>query len=381
MHIKRHLLDIIAKSTKSILLLGPRQTGKSTLMRELNPDVEINLADEETFIGLLRDPARVKELCADKGTIFIDEVQRIPSLLNTVQFLIDKNRDVKPQRFLLTGSSAQKLRRGHANLLPGRIDSYELGPLTARELEYKVDLKAVLSKGMLPGFLTDCSDGWKKTLRTYSITYLKEEIQAEALTRNLEGFSRFFDVVVSRSGDYMDYTKFASTAQIERTTASRYFDTLVDTLVVDKVEPFTKSRRRQLVQHPKFYLFDVGILNGVLGNFEPSADRIGTLFEHLVNEQITSSLKALDEEARISSYRTDRGVEVDFIIEKGHELTALEVKASKNICESDLRGLDGFRKFYTKPHRSVVACLVETPRKIGSVEILPWVQALQEMGL
>jgi predicted AAA+ superfamily ATPase len=142
-------------------------------------------------------------------------------------------------------------------------------------------------------------------------------VQAEALTRNLEGFSRFFDVICAASGDFIDFTKFASLAAIERMTARRYFDVLVDTLLVYPVYPFTRSPRRRLIQHPRYYLFDVGVLNGALGKFEVSADRSGALFEHLVLQLLHSELKSRDLDARISFYRTEAGAEVDFVVELG----------------------------------------------------------------
>jgi predicted AAA+ superfamily ATPase len=194
--------------------------------------------------------------------IFIDEVQRIPSVLNTIQAIIDND---KTKQFYLTGSSARKLKRGQANLLPGRILSYELGPLTHQELADNFELARALSRGLLPGIYNEKSEqAAEKLLKTYAATYLKEEVQAEALTRNLEGFSRYFQIMASRSGDFTDFSKFASAAMIERTTAKRYFDVLVDTLIIQPVEAFTKTSRRRLVQHPRYYFFDVGVLNGCL---------------------------------------------------------------------------------------------------------------------
>jgi len=245
MHIDRLLGKKLMKARKSFLLLGPRQTGKSTLVRTLGPELEINLADEETYVAFLRDPGLLKQRIRGTSNVFIDEIQRIPSLLNTVQFLLDQER---PPKFLLTGSSARKLKRGEANLLPGRIFMYELGPLSCTELGEHFELRQALRKGLLPGiYFERDSETWSKLLRTYAITYLKEEIQAEALTRNLEGFSRFFDLVCSRSGDFIDFSKIASLASIERMSARRYFDVLVDTLVLRSIEPFSKSQRMRLV--------------------------------------------------------------------------------------------------------------------------------------
>lgn len=169
---------------------------------------------------------------------------------------------------------------------------------------------------------------------------MKEEIQAEALTRNLEGFSRFFRIITSRCGGFLDISKFSSQAEIERTSAKRYFEILIDTLVLSSVEAFTKSERLRLVQHPRYYFFDVGVLNGALSNFEVSADRIGKLFEHLCLQLLYSEFKSMDKEVRISVYRTAAGAEVDFIIEHGKSVVACEVKATRKLGSEDFNGLE-----------------------------------------
>lgn len=377
MLVDRYLSEIICKSKKSILLIGPRQTGKSTILKQLTPDIVINLADEETYFQYLKNPALIKEVTFSKHQILIDEIQRIPSLLNTIQVLIDENKDKK---FLLTGSSARKLRRGQSNLLPGRIHYYELGPLHFLELADKFDLTKSLVRGQLPGIYLDPEDSWQKTLRTYVAVYLREEVQAEALTRDIQGFSRFFDVTLSKSGQLIDYTKFSSEAMIDRVTAKRYFDILVNTLILDFIEPFTKSKKRRLIQHPKFYCFDVGVLNACLGGWSTGPDRIGNLFEHFILQQIRSLQKSLDLDLRITTYRTENNAEVDFIIEKGSTLFAIEVKASKNIGVHDLRGLKSFSDFYKKPHHAFIFYLGDHERTFDkNTRILPWQQGLKEI--
>ncbi len=364
----------LASARRSYLLLGPRQTGKSTLIRFLAPELEINLSDEETYVAFLRDPGLLKQRIRNAKTVFIDEIQRIPSLLNTVQYLLDRENSPK---FMLTGSSARKLKRGQANLLPGRIFTYEIGPLSYSELGDHFDLHFALQKGLLPGiYLEEDRETWTKLLRSYAITYLKEEIQAEALTRNLEGFSRFFDVACSHSGDFVDFTKFASLASIERMSAKRYFDILIDTLAVHAIEPFAKSQRVRLVQHPRFYLYDVGVLNGALNNFETSNDRIGKLFEHLVIQLIRSEMQGRDEEIRFSVYRTQTGSEVDLIVERKRAMYAIEIKATTKINSRDLRGLRNFASYYGKAHTPLVIYLGDHPAKIDEVEILPLPMAL-----
>ncbi|MGE4233370.1 MAG: ATP-binding protein [Bacteriovoracia bacterium] len=366
---------LLLKSKKSFFLLGPRQTGKSTLVRSLSPELEINLSDEETFVQFLKDPGLLKNTVRNNKTVFIDEIQRIPSLLNTIQFLLDKDKQL---RFYITGSSARKLRRGQANLLPGRTFTYELGPLSPSELSDQFDLNLALSKGMLPEIYLEKDDHtWQKLLRSYSITYLKEEIQAEALTRNLEGFSRFFEVAASRSGDFIDFSKYAAQAYIERTSAKRYFEILSDTLVVEPLEAFTKSSKRRLIQHPKYYFFDVGVLNGILNNFQVSPDRIGSLFEHFFLQSILSEFKALDVPVRRSVYRTESGAEVDFIFEIGTTLFAVEVKATKNIGSSDLRGLKSFVEFFGKKCIPIIAYNGDKVLSMENITIYPVLDAIK----
>jgi predicted AAA+ superfamily ATPase len=375
---QRILLNKISTLNKSILLLGPRQTGKSTLIQALKPEVEINLADQQSFLEHSSDPTLIKKISAQHKSIFIDEVQRIPSMLNTVQAILDKD---KTKKYYLTGSSARKLRRGQANLLPGRVIDFYLGPLTHEELKSDFDLSKSLELGLLPGIYHESSrDLAQKLLRSYAATYLKEEIQAEALTKNLEGFSRYFQVIASRAGDFIDFTKFSSLAMIERTTAKRYFDILVDTLITTPVEAFTKSKKRRLVQHPRYYFFDTGVLNGCLGNFTASPDRIGNLFEHLFLQLVVTSARAHDEDIRVSVYRTDAGAEVDFIIEKNSNLFAIEVKATKKIHSTDLRGLKSFAQFYGKKHEAILVYLGDQSYALDGVQVLTVAKALEQLG-
>ncbi len=350
MLVKRLIIEKLRNSKKSVLLLGPRQTGKSTLIQQLKPDLQINLADQETFTRYLADPSLLRRVIGQNKSIMIDEIQRITSLLNTVQVLLDEG---KGRRFLLTSSSARKLKRGEANLLPGRLYSYLLGPLTPMELDHHFDIIRACRRGLLPDpYLDVDEESAQKTLRTYAATYLKEEVQAEALTRNLEGFSRFFNVAAAWSGDFVDFTKMSSMAEIERTSAKRFFEILEDTLVMYRLEPFAKSQKIRLIQHPRFYIFDVGVLNGVMGNFETSPDRIGRLFEHLVIQSIRSVAQALDKDIRLSVFRTATGVEVDLILEEGKNVFAIEIKSTRKVSRTDFRGLVGFARFFGRKHRS-----------------------------
>lgn len=378
----RAVANLIINSRKSVLLLGPRQTGKSTLMHSFNPDVTINLMDEAVYLQFAQNPSELKERIAQMHTrkvaIFIDEVQRLPSLLNTIQTIIDSEPNIK---FFLTGSSARKLRRGQANLLPGRIHSYYLGPIVACETDYSLDISECLSTGTLPGILSEPSIAErKKTLRTYAATYLKEEIQAESLTRNLEGFARFISVAAEWSGKFLDLSKMAQAAQVDRQSVVRWFEILEDTLVVHRLDAYAKKLSKRLVRHPKFYFFDVGVLNGMLANFTASSDRKGNLFEHFFFSQLLHSAFALDKEIKLSTYRTESGVEVDFIVELDGKQIAIETKHSKHLTGSDLKGLKNFID-YGKPDKAMLAHTGEDKKVIDGIEILPWQIVLQQIGL
>jgi uncharacterized protein len=384
--IARHLSARLRASKKSVLLLGPRQTGKSTLIGTLEPNLTVNLAHEPTYLDFARNPREMEERIApllrprQPLTILVDEVQRLPSLLDTFQVLLDREGD--RLKLYLTGSSARKLRRGQANLLPGRIHTYHLGPVACGELGYALDTRQALGTGTLPGVLTEPDRPTReKTLRSYAATYLKEEVQAEALTRNLEGFARFLTIAAEWAGRHLDLSKLAQAAQIPRQSAVRYFEILEDTLIVRRAEPFTKSLSRRLVAHPKFFFFDVGVRNGLLGAFQPSADRIGGLFEQLVFSQLAAGADARDIEIRISSYRTEHGAEVDFIVEVAGEIWALELKASRNVSRTSFRGLRSFAELYGKPHRPLVLYLGDGPRRVEGVDVLPWQEGLKSMGL
>ena len=384
MYHKRLLIEKLKKSRKSILLLGPRQTGKSTLIQKfLEPDLQINLSHEPTYLSFASNASELEERLEahHPKTVFIDEVQRIPSLLNTIQSLMDAGR---APRFLLTGSSARKLRRGKANLLPGRIHTYYLGPLCSAEMEYRLDDQKSMELGTLPGiYLSEDSRADQiKTLESYASTYLREEIQAEALTENLEGFSRFLFVTARWSGQFLDFSKMANESQISRTSAIRYFEILEDTLVVNRCVSFSKTGRARLVKHPKYYFFDTGVWNGLMDNFRASEDRKGILFEHLFFNQILSSAKAHDINLNISTYRTEKGSEVDFIVERNDQVFAIELKSGRQVGPHDLKGLKGFAESFKKPCRSFIAMPTKFQKKVvDGIHIFPWQEVLQEMGL
>lgn len=382
--ISRLLSDRLLRSKKSVLLLGPRQTGKSTLIKNLAPSLTINLSAETEFFRFSAQPDLLESLIEEQNpkTIFIDEIQRVPSLLNTIQAIIDDRPH--PPKFYLSGSSARKLRRGHANLLPGRLFTFELSGLCAREVDYRIDLKKALAYGTLPEpyletNIADCS----KLLRTYSATYLKEEIQAEALARSITGFARFLETTAALSGQICDFSKIASKSKVSRTSCTRFIEILEDTLIAQRVTVFDQAEEADTIRHPKLYFFDVGVLNGLLGSFDLSQDRIGSLFEHFIYSQLRNSALAQDEPIEIQYFRTRHGTEVDFIVKLRGQIWAIEVKAGE-VQRDDIEGLRSFRKYYPKVHRCIAVGMKELKNRSRSQDkilICSWDHLLHEMGL
>ena len=382
--ISRKLLPILKKSKKSILLLGPRQVGKSTLLSELKPELKINLARESAFAEFSSNPSELEERIASVNpkVVLIDEIQRLPSLLNTVQSIIDEG-GAKSPKFLLSGSSARKLKRGKANLLPGRLHSYELGPITAAELDYDVDTVSLMEFGSLPGIICENDRSQKmKTLRSYSAIYLKEEVQAEALSRNIEGFSRFLKVITPYSGHILDLSKLSEKARIQRPSADRYIEILEDTLIAKRCFSYACKGFKKTIKHPKIYFFDTGVINGLLGNFKASEDRKGLLFENLIYNQLLASAKSQDKEIEIRYFRTHDGTEVDFVVDFEDHRYLIEVKATDNIGSSDLKSLIALKG--SVGHEGVT-CFVFTidgsSKKVNGIEILPWQHGLKKMGM
>lgn len=379
--IDRKIKKPLKTSKKSVLLLGPRQTGKSTLIQSLSPDLTINLAVEKTYLEFLKNNDELQQRLNQQQpkTIFIDEVQRIPSILNTIQSILDTNRKIK---FYLSGSSARKLRRGSANLLPGRLHNYRLGGLTIEELGKNFLVEKALKLGTLPGiYLDDNETSALKTLRSYTSAYLKEEIQAEALTKNLEGFARFLSIICAYSGQHIDYTKLSKQAQVARTSVIRYVEILEDTLLAETVYAYPDSEKNRLVQHPKIYFFDCGILNALLENFQPSQERIGFLFENLVYSQLRAASYSCDKDIQLFSYRTEHHSEIDFIIKIKEDLFAVEVKASKNIDKVNARGFESFKQATKNKFKKYIVHMGTIDKKINSVEVLTLPTFLREIGL
>ena len=382
----RLLFRRIERSRQNILLLGPRQVGKSTLCRALAPGRIIDLADEQVYLSHAKDPGLLKrELLAGRSSalIVIDEVQRLPSMLNTVQSLADDPSN--SFRFVLTGSSARKLKRGGANLLPGRVILEHMDPFTLFEVGNTFDIARALQLGMLPGIYLGGVDSIA-TLDTYVEVYLREEIRAEALVRNLGDYARFLDVAAILSGQWLNYSKLSSDTEIPKETIRRYVALLEDTLLMFRLPAFAPRGRisRRLSQRDKFLLFDVGIRNALLGiHGRPVApDQRGAIFEQWLILQMIYLNRALRKGWRMSSYRTEAGAEVDLVIERDDDILGIEIKAGRGAARADTRGLTSLAETVDR-YKPVKKWLVYggDRRQLldNGVLVLPYLEALQEL--
>jgi predicted AAA+ superfamily ATPase len=382
----RMLSDRISGSGKNILLLGPRQVGKSTLCRELSPIRIIDLADEHAYLSYAKDAGLLKkELNAieSSGLIVIDEIQRLPSLLNTVQSIVDD--PANSFRFILTGSSARKLKRGGANLLPGRVILEYMDPFTYSEIKNAFKLDRALQIGMLPGIYLDREDSIA-TLDSYVEVYLREEIRSEALVRNLGDYARFLDMTAILSGQWLNYSKISSETEIPKETIRRYTTLLEDTLLIFRLPAFAPRRKitRRIAQRDKFLFFDIGVRNAILGiHRRPiTLDQKGSAFEQWLTLQIIYINRALRKDWRLSSYRTEGGAEVDLVIERDEDILGIEIKSGRNVSPADCRGLfslaetvGGYKPvnswiIYTGSRRQVLE---------NGVQVLPYAEALEEL--
>ena len=373
---ERSLTRILRGSQRSILLLGPRQVGKSTLLSSLGPDLTLNFASPHVFRDYVGHPERLeRELHAapeSVRTVFLDEVQRIPALLDAVQVAVDE----RPSRFrfLLSGSSARKLRRGQANLLPGRVQVHRLHPLTVRELGKAFDLNRVLAHGTLPGIYREPDpDARVADLRSYTDSYLREEVQAETLVRNVGGFSRLLDLVAAASGRILNVHNLSRDAGLGYETARRYLEVLEDTLVAFRVPAWSGSDRANLIRHGKLFLFDIGVRNALLRRplDRPLDDERGLLLEHLVALELFQRLTSFWPQANLHHYRTRHGVEVDFVLSFGRETWGIEVKSSRRAHTSMLRGLKGLAYRNPQVTRKILVFLGPRPQLLDGVEVLP----------
>lgn len=366
------ILDLPALiEKKSHFLFGPRQTGKTSLIHHTLKRVKVyDLLDTSIYLALSQNPGRIgQELTAKDHLVVIDEIQRLPDLLNEVHRLIE----TRGIRFLLTGSSARKLRRGGVNLLGGRARTKYLHPFTYKELGDKFDLARAMERGLLPSIYL--SDDPRADLQAYAGSYLQEEILAEGATRNLPAFSRFLKVAALCNSQIVNFTNISNDAQVARTTVYEYFEILKDTLILYELPAWRKSKKRKPLASSKYYFFDVGVVSVLQGRkFRPGTPEFGEAFEtYLMHELISYSDYVSGE--NLSYWRSTSGFEVDFII---GDHTAVEVKAKENLSVSDLKPLRALSE-EKKLKRYLCVSLEPRRRRLEDVMVLPYKDFLEAL--
>lgn len=379
MKIIERILDIALPKRQSAFLWGARKTGKTTYLKMRFPDSLVyDFLKTDLFLEIAKNPSILREQLlakpkkALKNPIILDEVQKVPQVLDEVHWLIEN----KGLRFILCGSSARKLKRSHTNLLGGRAWHYEMFPFTTAEVK-KFNLMQVLNHGMIPEHYLQAN--YKMSQKAYVEDYLKEEILAEGLTRNIPAFSRFLEAFGYSHGELTNYSNIARDCGIDAKTVKEYYQILIDTLLAVRISPFRKKQSRQIItKASKYYLFDTGVA-GFLRKRQLEEEKgieFGKAFEHFILMEIYTYRSYSREDFDISFWRTKTGLEVDFILGKGE--VSLEVKGSNRVDKNDLKGSMAFMEEYS-PKRTIVVCNEKEKRIYKNVEITPYRMFLKEL--
>lgn len=362
------LQNFSGSENESLFLWGARQTGKSTLLQYLYPDsMWFDLLKSDVYERLQRNPAELREIIIAgqlDDIVIIDEIQKIPALLDEVHWLIT-NKNVK---FILSGSSPRKILRSGTNLLGGRALRYELYPFVYKEIP-NFDLLHAVNYGLIPRHYL--SKNPKRLLSAYVGSYLQDEIISEARVRNISSFSRFLEVAAISNGEVVKYTNIASETGVSSPTIKEYFQILQDTMIGRFLPSYRKRAKRRVIQAPKFYFFDVGVVNHLLNRFNmtPGSEDFGKAFEHFIYNEIYAHSNYTNKEYPIAYWRTSSNIEIDFVL-GDHEI-AIEVKSSKQIINRHLKGLNQFMNEYSVK-KAILICMEPNHRKVGNVDILPW---------
>ena len=379
MAIIKRALNISLPARQSAFLWGPRKTGKSTYLRLNFPNsVVYDFLQTDLFLEFSKQPSLLRERLLAKNDyaldhpVILDEVQKVPQVLDEVHWLIEN----KGLHFILCGSSARKLKRGKANLLGGRAWRYEMFPLVTAELG-DLNLLKILNSGMIPDHCM--RDGYKKALKAYTQDYLKEEVFDEGLTRNIPAFSRFFDAMGYSHGQLTNYSNIARDCGVDSKTVREYYQILVDTLLGKMIAPFKRRQDRQVISRTsKFYLFDVGVAGSITKRHleEEKGELFGKALEHFIFMELSAynSYNELDYE--INFWRTKSGLEVDFVLGAGE--VAIEIKGTNRVDKRDLRSLITFMEEYS-PRKSMVVCNEREERVYREIQIIPWRKFLYDL--
>jgi len=353
---------------ESLFLWGARQTGKSTLLKILFPNAlyfDLLISSEYKRLSAKPDILRETVLAnLNAQPVVIDEIQRIPDLLNEVHWLMS-NHGV---RFILSGSSPRKILRSGANLLGGRALRYELYPLVSAEIP-GFDLMRAINNGLLPRHYDGTNS--QRMISAYIGNYLRDEIVAEARLRDAGTFARFLEVAALTNGEMVNYTNIASDCGVSSITIKEYFQIMEDTLIGRYLPSFQKRPKRRVITAPKFYLFDVGIANNLLsrGRIDQGTELFGKAFEHFIYQEIYAHSRYSENEYPIYYWRTTSQFEIDFVL--GDHEVAIEVKATEQALDRHLRGLKAFTEEYTVK-KAILVSNDPLPRLVGNIHILPW---------
>jgi predicted AAA+ superfamily ATPase len=366
MYIRHQILT--GSGNESLFLWGARQTGKSTLLKYLYPEaLYFDLLLNDVFERFQKQPSLLREIILaskPEQLVVIDEIQKIPALLNEVHWLITNGN----YRFILSGSSPRKILRTETNLLGGRALRYELYPFIYKEIP-NFNLARALNNGLLPRHYL--SNNPKKLISAYIGSYLKDEILAEAKIRNLNAFSRFLEAAAFSNGEIVKYANIATDCGVSAPTIKEYFQILEDTLIGRFLPVYQKKPKRRVIRSPKFYFFDIAIANYLLKrkSIEPGTEIYGKAFEHYIYHELYTHAHYSDLNYPLSYWRTASQLEVDFIL--GDNEVAVEVKGGRMIQQRHLKGLRSFSEEYTVK-KQIVVCNEPYPRQIDNILVLPW---------
>lgn len=397
----RYLNDYINRSIgrkQSIIMFGPRQVGKTTLVKRclsnIKNVIEYPLQDPAVRLEMETDPSRlIKQVDANKRFpyVYIDEGQKVPAIFDAIQYLIDN----KKASFIITGSSARKLRRTGTNLLPGRVKRCRMDPLLWGELglikdSFIEDIAAnninkarsysfedTMVFGSLPGIVIAEERDRIEFLRSYSEIYLEEEIRAEALSRKVGAFSRFLELSAVESGTSPNFSKLSQETGVSQPAVKEYYNLLEDTLIVERIEPYLLNARKRILSSNRYYFFDIGVRNA-LARLPLSTELVnaqkGKLFEHAVILELIRRTRVFNRNHKIYYWRTSYGVEVDCIIDTGSELIPIEIKSSPHVYMSDLNGLNTFIKDYSKKVKAgyVITYGGKKEKLNNNIYSIPW---------
>jgi predicted AAA+ superfamily ATPase len=374
---------------KSALLLGPRQTGKTTLVETLKPDLLLNLLRPEVRQRYEKAPqllgaeveALAERMHGRRPLVVLDEVQRVREMVNSVQDLTDR----RLARFVLTGSSARKLRRGTGvNLLPGRLLPLRLDPLSLAE-RVPTTLEEALLYGSLPGIaLAQDDSAREEDLRAYTTLYLEEEVRAEALVRNLGAFARFLQLAALEAGNISHFRGIAQELGVPHTTVAGYYEILEDCLIAERIEALSESRtRKKLTKSPRYLFFDLGVRRAAADEGRRLPPRIlGALFEQFVGLELLRATREVSAPMKLRFWRDPDGPEVDWIVVGEDRWVPVEVKWSDAPTERDTRHLQTFLSEYSKARDGVVVC--RTPRRFKiapRITAVPWQEIHSLVGV